>query len=374
LLKKNIDTEKEMKIGIMTFWWSNDNYGQLLQCYALQKYLRDNGHQPYLIRYKWYSDVIKNPLPIRILKVLNPAFMYKYLKNKINKAKIRKETNDNSRYFDDFRNRYIAQSDEQFTTLKQLRQNPPIADVYVVGSDQVWNFFGNPVRRFRNVIHAYFLDFGTSQTKRASYAASWGVKKISREYIKEISPLLSKFDYVSVREENGIDLCRQCGVNAKWDADPTLLLSADVYRELYKENPVNKPQGKYLVLYAVNNNSKIDIQAVYDFAKSKNLEVVYITGNGTVDKYPKVFATIPQWLYLIDNAEYVITNSFHCCVFSILFDKQFAALALNGKNAGMNSRLDSLFKRCQIEPRLIIENDFSILDKPYSAKKDFHPL
>ena len=149
-------------------------------------------------------------------------------------------------------------------------------------------------------------------------------------------------------------------------------MSADIYRELYKENPVNKPQGKYLVLYAVNNDSKFDIQAVYDFAKSKNLEVVYITGNGTIDKYPKFFATIPEWLYLIDNAEYVITNSFHCCVFSILFHKQFAALALNGKNAGMNSRLDSLFKRCQIEPRLIYTKDFSVMDKPYIPNFDFN--
>lgn len=362
-----------MKIGIMTFWWSDDNYGQLLQCYALQKYLRDNGHEPYLIRYKWYSDVIKNPLPIRILKLLNPFFVYKFLKNKRNKSLIKEEVANNSRHFDDFRNRYIAQSEKLFLSLKQLQENPPSADVYVVGSDQVWNFFDNPVRRFRNVMHAYFLDFGLPGTKRVSYAASWGVKNISNKYVKEFSPLLKRFDYVSVREENGVDLCRQCGVNSvKWEPDPTLLLSADIYRELYKENPVNKPQGKYLVLYAVNNDSKFDIQAVYDFAKSKNLEVVYITGNGTIDKYPKFFATIPEWLYLIDNAEYVITNSFHCCVFSILFHKQFAALALNGKNAGMNSRLDSLFKRCQIEPRLIYTKDFSVMDKPYIPNFDFN--
>ena len=98
--------EKKMKVGIMTFWWSDDNYGQLLQCYALQKYLQNIGHDPYLIRYKWYSDVRKNPLPIRILKALNPAFMFKYLKKKKNKAKIKIEVANNPRYFDDFRKRY----------------------------------------------------------------------------------------------------------------------------------------------------------------------------------------------------------------------------------------------------------------------------
>ena len=358
-----------MKIGIMTFWWSDDNYGQLLQCYALQKYLRGLGHDPYLIRYKWYSDVIKNPLPIRILKALNPIYMYKYVKNKRNKALIKKEADKNSRCFDDFRKRYIAQSEIQFSSLKQLRENPPIADVYVVGSDQVWNFWNNPVRRFRNIMHAYFLDFGAAETKRASYAASWGVKNISAAYIKEFFPLLSRFDYVSVRESSGIDLCRQCGAKSvKWAPDPTQLLSADTYRKLYNENKLRKPQNTYLLLYILNNKCSIDIQAVYNFAASKNLEVIYVTGNGTIDTYAKFFATIPEWLYLIDNAEYVITNSFHCSVFSILFDKQFAVLPLTGKYAGMNSRLDSLFNRYEMESRFIYANDFSVLDSPYSAK------
>lgn len=358
-----------MKIGIMTFWWSEDNYGQLLQCYALQKYLRDLGHAPYLIRYKWHSDVIKNPLPIRILKALNPVFMYNFLKNKRNKALIKKETSVNSREFDDFRKRYIVQSETYYSSLRQLQENPPSADLYIVGSDQVWNFWNNPVRRFRNIVHAYFLDFGTAETKRSSYAASWGVKSIDSEYIKEISPLLARFDYISVRESSGIELCKQCGAKSvEWTADPTQLLSADLYRSLYNENKLRKPQNKYLLLYILNNKCSIDIQAVYNFAAEKGLDVFYVTGNGTVDKYTKFFATIPEWLYLIDNAEYVITNSFHCCVFSILFNKQFAVLPLTGKHAGMNDRFDSLFSRYEIEPRIIHANDFSVLDKPYTAK------
>ena len=360
-----------MKVGIMTFWWSDDNYGQLLQCYALQKYLKTLGHDPYLIRYKWYSDVRKNPLPIRLLKALNPAFLYKYFKKKKDKAKIKIEAANNPRYFDEFRNRYINQSETLFSSLQQLQQNPPPADIYVVGSDQVWNFWNNPVRRFRNIIHAYFLDFGSPETKRISCAASWGTTNIKQEYIKEISPLLEKFDYVGVREESGINLCKQCGVDSpKWDSDPTQLLPAETYRVLYRENHIRKQKNKYLLLYALNNKCELDIPAIYNFAQERNLEVIYITGNGTVDKHPKYFATIPEWLYLIDNAEYVITNSFHCCVFSILFNKQFAALPLNGKHAGMNSRMDSLFKRYKIEPRFIVANDFSILDKKYTVNSE----
>ena len=73
-----------MKIGIMTFWWSNDNYGQLLQCYALQKYLRDLGHDAYLIRYNFETDFLKIPFFLRCLKYVNPKKMLNYIYNKYN--------------------------------------------------------------------------------------------------------------------------------------------------------------------------------------------------------------------------------------------------------------------------------------------------
>lgn len=95
-----------------------------------------------------------------------------------------------------------------------------------------------------------------------------------------IEPLLNRFDYVSVREESGINLCRKCGRNdAEWVCDPTLLLSAEIYRSLYRENKIQKPDGKYILLYMLNNRCDFDIQSVYDFAKNKNLKVVYVTGN-----------------------------------------------------------------------------------------------
>ena len=364
--------KKQLKIGILTFWWSNDNYGQLLQCYALQKYLRDAGHDAFLIRYDSRNDFIRTPFILRCLKALNPVLLCKFLQHKIqhkiNSKKLLEESKLNDRHFDDFRAKYIVQSEKLYTSYNQLKENSPEADVYVVGSDQVWNFYEYRLDHCRNLVHAYFLDFGNKQTKRISYAASWGKTDLPHDFIEEISPLLKKFDYVSVREKNGINLCRKCGFDtAEFRCDPTLLLTAKDYRSLYKENyGTSKRQNPYLFLYMLKNTCDFDIQKAYEFAERKNLEVVYVTGNGKIDRYEKTFATISQWLSLIDNAEYVVTNSFHCCVFSLIFEKKFGVVPLTKTLAGMNSRIETLSEIFGIKPRWIMKDGdgvFSVLEE-----------
>lgn len=362
-----MEENKKLKIGILTFWWSNDNYGQLLQCYALQKYLRDAGHDAYLIRYDFRPDISKNPFILRCLKALNPFKLIKFISHKKHELKVISEQTKNDRHFDDFRSKYIENSEKIYLHYSELESNPPEADVYIVGSDQVWNFsFYKDISRCWNLLHAYFLDFGKAETKRISYAASWSCTDLPEEIIKEIRPLLSKFNYVSVREKSGIDMCRKCEYeNAELVPDPTLLLDSNDYRKLYRENNVQKSGKPYLLLYMLGNECDFDIQTAYDFAASMNLDVVYVTGNSKIDKYKKTYATIPEWLCLVDNAEYVITNSFHCCVFSLIFNKQFAAVPVSGSISSMNTRLDSLFESAGIKARWL-DRDFSVLDEKYS--------
>lgn len=358
-----------MKIGIMTFWWSEDNYGQLLQCYALQKYLQDLGHDAYLIRYNWENDIKKNTFFQKVGKVFNPIILSNYIKNRLHRILIKSEQQKNNRKFSEFRNTYIKQSELFYFSYEELLRNSPEADVYIVGSDQVWNNWNCKFERYKKPLHAYFLDFGNTDVKRFSYAASWGRNSLSQEYINEITPLLQKFDYVSVREKSGIELCKQCGnLTAEWVCDPTLLLTDDKYKELYKNEKIRKPSKKYLLLYMLNNECDFDIETVYKFALDKALEVVYVTGNGVVDKKQKYFVTIPEWLYLVEHAQYVITNSFHCGVFSTIFHKQFGIIPLTGKNEGMNSRFDSLFSVRNIDNRYLKTQDFSVLDKEYICK------
>ena len=357
-----------MKIGIMTFWWSEYNYGQLLQCYALQKYLKDMGHDAFLIRYDPRNDLRKTKIYIKLLKALSPIRLSKYIRNKIRHHKSITEQKQNPRNFDSFRNTYIKQSEKLYTSYNQLKEDPPDADVYIVGSDQVWNFGNLNVSKVKNLIDAYFLNFGSEKTKRLSYAASWGQVSISQEYIKIIKPLLEKFDYVSVREKTGVELCNNCDVDAEWVPDPTMLLMADKYRDIYNENNFEKPKKVFVLLYLLGNECDFSIKKFYDWAKNKDIEVIYVTGNNNIDKYQKTFATIPQWLYLVDNAEYVVTNSYHCCVFSAIFNKQFAAVPVKGNIKGMNSRLDSLWELLHIEPRVIKDDNFDIIGKKYDNK------
>jgi len=344
-----------MKIGIMTFWWSNDNYGQLLQCYALQKYLRCAGHDAYLIRYDSRKDQNRYLLS-RILMVFNPVKLIAYIKVKIKKYLSKREQLKYNREFENFRNEHICCSERIYYSYEELKKNPPDADMYITGSDQVWSLQNN------SSIRAYFLDFGDSNIKRISYAASFGKDKLDNRYIKKITPLLQNFDYISVREKSGLAICKQCGVdNAEWVPDPTILLDIEKYRNLYKDKTIIKPDKSYCFLYILGFESKFSIQNIYDWVKQKKLEVIYITGSSQHDKYEKYYATIPEWIYLLEHAEYVITNSFHCSVFSILFQKQFAVIPLAKNLINKNTRLDSLFELFEIKNRFI-NADISVID------------
>lgn len=357
-----------MKIGIITFWWADNNYGQLLQCYALQKYLKEAGHTPYIIRYK-YTDELKSSLSKKLLKALNPVKLFDFLTNKINNFIFEKHKEITDRHFKDFLNKYIDLSPIEYKTYEQLKNNPPQADIYIVGSDQVWN--PKYIKHLKNV---YFLNFGTA--RKFSYAASWGTSTLSQEDIEVITPLLKKFEAVSVREKSGIDLCNQCGYeNAEWVCDPTLLLSDDDYRQLYKNENITKPTKPYIFLYMLKNKNYLKIKKVYEYAKKNNLEVIHVTGN--MHKYSKLqtYATIPQWLFLIDNAQFIITNSYHCGVFSLIFNKKFGIVPLSKKYKSMNTRIDSLFSIFNVEERYINNNNFDILKNEYESnpaiKNDF---
>jgi hypothetical protein len=318
-----------------------------------------------LIRYDPKNDYIyiKTPFWKKILKAFNTVKLYKYLVSKKRKKDIMREKQNNPRGFGDFRNQHIKQSEKIYCSYKELVENPPEADVYIVGSDQVWNTFGIPINRMINVIKAYLLDFGNPSIKRIAYAASFGKEKLDDISIQVFAPLLKKFDYISVREKSGIDICKKCGIdNAEWVSDPTMLLNADVYRSIYRNEAIRKYEKKYCFLYILNNKCDFSIQSIYNWAKRKDLEVIYVTGNSQYDKYNKMYMTIPEWIYLLEYSEYIITNSYHCTIFSLLFKKKFGVIPLNGINEGMNSRFDSLFELFQVEGRCV-DSNFSVLDK-----------
>lgn len=354
-----------MKIGIVTFWKSYCNYGEQLQNYALQEYLKGLGHEPFLICYDYENDTIygSRPFPVRLVRACNPKRLAGYFHSKKNNRDSARDALEHPRGFDSFRQQYLKMS-RVYASIYELREDPPEADVYITGSDQVWNTFEGGLIEMRNRVSTFFLDFGGDDVKRVSYAASWGRDKLPDDEIKYIAPLIRRFDKVSVREKSGIDICSGLGYDGAIMAlDPVLLHTAEKYRNLYKESSAAQTDGKYLLFYYMNNDGEYDRKAVFDWAASKGLKVVYVTDDWH-DEFQRSFPGVTEWLELIDNAECVVTNSYHCVLFSLIFGKRFGVIRRFGKYTGMNTRMDSVFELSGIKPRFIDDNGFEILERP----------
>ncbi|SCW65297.1 Polysaccharide pyruvyl transferase [Ruminococcaceae bacterium YRB3002] len=354
-----------MRIGIVTYWKSSVNYGEQLQNYALQEYLRGLGHDPFLIRYDYENDTIygSRPVYIRIIRALNPGRLINYFTTRKNNRKRINDCIKHPRGFEEFRERYLSMS-RVYTTIDDLRNDPPEADIYITGSDQVWNTFEGGLIEMKNRIRAFFLDFGHEDTLRISYAASWGRTWIPDDEVIFIKPLISRFNAITVRERSGIDICHKMGrEDACLSSDPVLLHDAETYRKLYRENGEKIQNEKYLLFYYMNNDGKYNRRAVFDWASSMGLKTIYITDDWH-DDLTRSFPGITEWLELIDKAEFVVTNSYHCALFALIFEKRIGVIRRFGKYTGMNTRMDHLFESCGIKPRYIDDDGFRILERP----------
>ena len=339
-----------MKIGIMSYYNSDNNYGQLLQCYAVQSILRKLGHDPYHIRYKSKPMSLTNKISfifkgfmsgkgLSFIKYLNE---YKKSKNQF-KLSSHPDNRDNTRDFESFRTNYISLTPLEYSD-KTLVNNPPIYDAYICGSDQIWSAPSIP----------YMLQFGAKKARRISMAASMGGIHVTNKYLIHLyKKYLKRFDYISLREEEGTKEIKALGrMDAETVLDPTLYISKEEYLKL-----ATYPQKKdYVFVYLLGNKISISIDEIFGWAKEKDLDVVYVTAQGRVDEYEKIYPTINEWLGYISNAKYVITNSFHGVAFSIIFEKQFIALPLISIYARMNDRLKEVLGKFNLQSRLFSDS------------------
>lgn len=353
-----------MKIGIMTLWFYKNNYGSVLQCYALQKYLQDMGHDAFLIRYyPKNSSIIKGIISNKkwffkkIINCFNPMKVYNFVSYKW--LEIQATKADTLRGFDEFRDRYIRHSLKIYYSYDELKNAPPIADVYIVGSDQVWN------TNDEDNIKAFCLDFGDKNIRRIAWAASFGGETISDVLMQKMSPLLKQFEFVSTREESGIEICRKCGIrDVKVVMDPTILLDANIYRLLYENtiSSITKQKSKYCFIYLIDEkHNYLMVKKIYKWAKKKKLAIIYITGNLRYNIKSRIYATIPEWIYLLENSEYVITDSYHGAIFSLIFHKNFLIIPRSIKR--QNDRFFSLFTSFGIEYEYFTDNIDNSLQK-----------
>ena len=337
-----------MIIAVTTFFQSQTNYGQLLQSYALQQVLMKMGHYPYVIRYGFHES---------LRPVLSPDWP------KVDEGKLQanlhisaSEGTADDRHFDDFRREHLNLSTNAYNTLEELQCFPPFADCYLTGSDQVWaQLLSKPDNG------TFYLDFGLENVLRISYAPSFSLDVYPEELNSLLHENLQRFDAVSVREKTGVEICKNIGVEAAWVLDPTMLLDGDYYRLLGAESKTNLPTH-YMFVYHVNIK-RDDLpcwQAVNNYNQVHGLKAIAVHANGEgqeniefLDEAEYCYPAIQDWIRLIDNAEYVLTSSFHGMVFSILLHKPFlVSLRPDSMFAG-NDRVVSLLKELGLEHRIV---------------------
>lgn len=348
---KNLQADFNMRVGILT-QPLYCNYGGIVQCYALQTVLKRMGHDTVVLQREHNHSY-----------TLQGAFIY-YIKRI---AKLMLGRKESWHYYVAQEKRdYIARNTYRFIeahihpcsnkcyTTEQLKNEVErfALDAIIVGSDQVWRPDFSPCQP------NYFLDFlsADSPIKRISYAASFGGDRWdwNPALTKLCATLLQLFDAVSVREKSGIRLCKEhFNVDAVQVLDPTMLLNPDDYRKVVGKQRVARgtlfnyvldrsDEKQYIIRTIENNTGKTS------FCSMPALDDSVYNLYGDIDK--SVYPQVEDWLSAFDEAEMVVTDSFHGTVFSIIFNKPFWVIGNEGR--GM-ARFETLLGMYGLENRMI---------------------
>lgn len=323
------------------------NYGSVLQTYATDKLLKSIGHESQLIDYCSPRFVESNRLNDEFRRFKNPKKnnpIIKKLFYMIMSFSVKKQ----EKCFESFLEGAL-QTTKEYLDIEELRADPPIADIYCTGSDQVWNSKGNGFYE-----RPFYLDFGDASVKRIAFAASFGRSQLDQEELDQIAPTLQRYYAIGVREMSGISILNELGINHSANVlDPTLMLTPKDWWDMTSENSPFKK--KYILVYEFNKSSNIGRYA-RELSKKTGLPIKRVTywyherhkGEKCV-----CLPSVQQFLNLIRHAEYVITNSFHATVFSTVFQRKFAAVYPQH----FSVRLDDYLRLLEITDRHIDSPD-----------------
>lgn len=344
-----------MKIDLITMH-RVFNYGSVLQTYATVTYLKNMGNDVEVIDY--------------IPKRFRDKEVFTYVNPRRNKSIFHKIVFIIVSFpgrllhkilFTNFIKRSYKLTSKSYYSEEDLKKDLPQADVYITGSDQVWNSgFENKVDR------NFFLDFVPENKKRIAYAASFGKSKLDKYEIEEVKELISKYDKISVREDSAIEILKNLGRrDAEHVIDPTLLLSKE---EWEKKMGKHLTKEKYVLIYQLNPNEKI-IEYARKIADKKNIKVAkfgwdYLRPKGVDINF--AYKRPEEFLSAIKYAEFIVTDSFHGTIFSLIFNKMFICVA----PPKYSTRLESILNEVELNDRLIKgEIEITKILRPIDYKK-----
>jgi len=311
-----------MKIGILTFHWTT-NYGGVLQAYALQSFLLKKGYDVEIINYapKTLKDSFWLCFKTKSLKsLINNIGEYKkemkFRKFKLNRFKMSK------RYFN----------------IKEVDYELHNYSIVISGSDQVWN----PHTALNSGL-VYFQPT-KGDYRKIAYAVSLGCTSYPQDILTALKAYIDDFDVISVREESAIQIIQSCVKNKTVELmpDPTLFLDGNDIRELCLKRNVNKSNCFFYILHKNQRN----IYLIKKYLSSKF---------NVIDAHKGIFndMTIEEWLLSIQQSNFVVTNSFHGVIFSILSHTDFIVVPVEGAYNGMNDRISTLLSYLSLTNRII---------------------
>lgn len=347
-----------MKVAVITRH-SVPNYGSLLQSYATQKAIEKLGHNSEIINYTRYEERYEN-LADTLVKGK------KWDKNVILRTiyKLIQTPNYSKMYkkFFEYRKDFLEETKLEYGNINELKENIPEADVYCSGSDQIWGKIGTS-----NYDEAYFLEFAKGK-KCIAYSSSFGKTELNEELDKNLENLLAKYSKILVRESSAKELLEKRNIiNVEHVLDPTFLLSQEEWIELAQKSK-KEIKEKYILVYQLHDNKEFDKYA-QKIAKNKNMKLLrispslyHITRSGKLVYLPTQFDLLKYFM----NAEYVLTDSFHATVFSIIFNKRFIDVLPFNKTG---TRIESILNLLGIDSRILKNfEDMTLIDNDINYK------
>lgn len=361
--------EKKMKVGILTLPL-HFNYGGILQAFALQSVLKGMGCDVFLME---KTRKLKNPSIYRLVK--------RFLKRVLLKRNVivfaEKKYNQEQPLVCRNTWEFVDREMKIFRVPDDMGKIPQDSfDAVVVGSDQIW-------RRiyFTSMVDAdycnAFLKFTSKwNCKRIAYAASFGTDEwqSSFEETTQIRTLLKHFDAVSVREKSAKSLCKDVvGIDSAFVLDPTMLLTKEKYENLVEKVKTKSSEGNLLCYFLDETTEKQILMEKISYERQlRPFKVNSFAENPQKQLYERIQPSVEQWLRGFSEAEFVLTDSFHACVFSILFNKPF--VVIGNRKRGL-SRFLSLLNELELQDHLIFSaKEYDSLNSYEIPKRSYQLL
>lgn len=335
------------------------NYGSVLQTYASQTIFEKLGMNVEVINYI-RPDAIDNNLMKHRLN--NSSFFSKNIITKILgyfllKNTIKKQISVFNKFLND--NIHLTKC---YYSSNEIKKDNLKSDYFCVGSDQVWNSIWN-----NGIDLAYYLDFAPNSCAKVSFASSFGREKLDNKEIEVDKKMLSKFKYITVRENSGLKILNEMGIeNCKQVLDPTLLLNINDWKIISSNE---KKQEKYILVYQLNSNDKKFDSYVKNVSKKMGIKVIRVSNLG-YQKYKYgdfIFCpTVNEFLNYFINADYIITDSFHATGFAINFNKKFVDIF----PGAFSTRLQSILEMTGLTERKVVDfENYELLEKDIDYSK-----